>query len=168
MGKLKSPYLGPCVSTVCEVVTDVTALTAPLASTFTRFRLEVDAVKSRVSGLYKQIAEDGIIGILLVPCDDRSVCLTSLASSDVSVWADATVPPSDGDIQESDVDDVAAVGAPVVLTELGCDESGGVRIAYAVRDDVNEVTVRVNVAGCHGIAGSPWVFRRSVAMPVSA
>ena len=88
LSKLNVACTGPCVSTVCEVVTDTSPVVTALSAAFTRLRLAVDSSKSSVTGRGLQYLRDGFmnaIAVVVKDCDGNDVDTLSVQDVHVTV-----------------------------------------------------------------------------------
>ena len=88
MAKLAMPYRGPCVPTVCSVVSEVDGVLAALTAGFTRLVLAVDLTRSRMTPLDRMLVYGGDNAVQLVLRDDTAQPVTSLSTDDVLAWSE--------------------------------------------------------------------------------
>ena len=135
---LATPYQGPCVSTVVEVLSSLEDLISGIAGC-TRLRLGVDATASTVSGRGTaefQLGEPS--SFVLQLRDAAGAEIDTLDAEDVTLWC---------------VEDAAVLSPPSLAP------SGAVTVSYVTSTNLAAVTIAVNVAGCGAVAQAPWVAK---------
>ena len=136
---LSTPFTGPSISTLCEVVCDPDPMLAALTKGFLHIRSGVDGAYSSVLHTSEVMFKPAVPSLLNVAvADSDGLIISSVTPDDFTVYCEA----------------VAGAPGKASVDGIHSTADGVFEIAYTVGAGVDEVVLHINVAGTN-IAGSP-------------